>query len=69
MYSLEHLVLHRSLVFDNLARGSAPEVHFMINGHEYNMGYYLADDIYSPWATLVSGYSSPQSNNQKRFVE
>jgi hypothetical protein len=62
-------VLHRSPVFDNLARGSAPEVHFTVNGNEYNMGYYLADGIYPPWATLVSGYSSPQSNKQKRFAE
>jgi hypothetical protein len=62
-------VLHRSPVFDNLARGSAPEVHFTVNGNEYNMGYYLADGMYPPWATLVSGYSSPQSNKQKRFAE
>jgi hypothetical protein len=62
-------VLHRSLVFDNLARGCTPQVHFTVNGHEYNMGYYLVDSIYPPWATLASGYSSPESNKQKRFEE
>jgi hypothetical protein len=57
-------VLHRSPVFDNLARGSAPEVHYTVNGNDYNMGYYLADEIYPPWATLISGYSSTQMNKQ-----
>jgi hypothetical protein len=57
-------VLHRSPVFDNLAQGTAPEVNFMINRSDYSMGYYLADVIYPLWATLISGYSSPQTNKQ-----
>jgi hypothetical protein len=57
-------VLHRSVAFDNLAQGSAPEVHYTVNGNDYIMGYYLADDIYPRWATLISGYSSPQANKQ-----
>lgn len=62
-------VLHRSPIFDKLAQGTAPEVHFTVNGIDYNMGYYLADGIYPPWATLVSGYSSPQTNKQKCFAQ
>jgi hypothetical protein len=62
-------VLHRSPVFDNPARGSAPEVHFTVNGNDYNMGYYLADGIYPPWATLISDYSSPQTNKQRHFAK
>jgi hypothetical protein len=62
-------VLHRSPIFDNLARGSATEVHFTVNGNDYNMGYYLADGIYPLWATLISGYSSPQTNKQRHFVK
>jgi hypothetical protein len=61
-------VLHRSLVFDNLASGMRPAVNFNVNGRDYNMGYYLADGIYPPWATLISGISSPQSNKHKYFT-
>jgi hypothetical protein len=34
----------------------------------YNMGYYLTDDIYPPWAALISSISGPQSNKQKYFT-
>ena len=61
-------VLHRSPVFDNLARGIGPAVNFNVNGRDYNMGYYLADGIYPPWATLINGISSPQSNKHKYFT-
>jgi hypothetical protein len=36
---------------DNIAAGTAPKVHFTVNGREYDMGYYLADGIYPLWAT------------------
>jgi hypothetical protein len=62
-------VLHRSPVFNNLARGSAPEVHYTVNGNDYNMGYYLANRIYPFWTTLISGYSSPQTNKQRHFAK
>jgi hypothetical protein len=62
-------VLHRSPVFNNLARGSAPEVHYTVNGNDYNMGYYLADRIYPFWTILISGYSSPQTNKQRHFTK
>jgi hypothetical protein len=61
-------VLHRSLVFDNLASGMRPAVNFNVNGWDYNMGYYFADGIYPPWDTLISGISSPQSNKHKYFT-
>jgi hypothetical protein len=62
-------VLHRSPVFDNLAAGNAPEVQFNVNGREYNMGYYLADGIYPPWATLISGIQQPGTNKHKEFAK
>ena len=39
-------VLHRSHLFAKLAEGIAPEVYYSINGHDYTMGYYLANGIY-----------------------
>jgi hypothetical protein len=62
-------VLHRSPVFDNIAAGTAPEVHFTVNGREYDMGYYLADGIYPPWATLMSSIPAALSNKQNKFNE
>jgi hypothetical protein len=41
-------VLHRPPLFDNLARGVAPPINVIVNERNYNMGYYLADDIYPP---------------------
>jgi hypothetical protein len=51
-----------------LAEGIAPEVKYTINGHDYNMGYYLADGIYPSWATLVKSISLPMGNKRKYFA-
>jgi len=62
-------VLHRSPLFDNLAEGRAPEVNFSVNGHDYTMGYYLADGIYPTWATLVKSITLPMGNKRQYFAK
>jgi hypothetical protein len=39
-------VLHRSHLFAKLASGEGPACNYKVNGHDYTMGYYLADGIY-----------------------
>jgi hypothetical protein len=46
-------VLDRSFLFSDRAQGCALPVNYTINDHNYTMGYYLADGIYSQWATFV----------------
>jgi hypothetical protein len=38
-------VLNQSPLFKDVLQGQAPIVNFMVNRHEHNMGYYLADGI------------------------
>ncbi|CAL5439441.1 unnamed protein product [Camellia sinensis] len=61
-------VLDRSPLFSDLAQGKAPPVHYTINGHNYDMGYYLADGIYPQWATLVQTISSLQGAKRQHFA-
>ncbi|CAM8929538.1 unnamed protein product [Rhodiola kirilowii] len=60
-------VLDRSPVFDEVLQGRAPEVNYTINGHNYNMGYYLTDGIYPEWATFVKTIPRPQGDKRKLF--
>src|SRR6266498_1064162 len=62
-------VLHHSPLFAKLAEGEAPEVNYSINGHNYTMGYYIADSIYPTWATLVKIIPSPLGNKKKIFCQ
>ena len=61
-------MLERSHVFNEIAEGRAPAVHYSINDHDYTMGYYLADGIYPKWATFVKTISAPQTQKHKLFA-
>jgi hypothetical protein len=61
--------LQQSPLFAKLCEGEAPEVNFSINGHDYKMGYYLADDIYPSWVTFVRTIGQPQGNKKKYFAK
>ena len=53
-------VLEASHLFSNLAEGIASLAHYIIQGKEYDMGYYLADGIYPKWYTLVQIIHDPR---------
>ncbi|XP_028082408.1 uncharacterized protein LOC114283729 [Camellia sinensis] len=60
-------VLNRSPLFYDLTQGKVLPTNFIVNGHTYNMDYYLADGIYAPWATLVQTISSLQRAKKQHF--
>ncbi|XP_062209178.1 uncharacterized protein LOC133910957 [Phragmites australis] len=60
-------VLHRSNIFSRLTDGTAPPVSYTINGTTYDMGYYLGDEIYPEWATIVKPIPSPRGNKSVLF--
>jgi hypothetical protein len=62
-------VLHRSPIFDRLAQGEAPTVHYTIGGHNYNQGYYLADGIYPTWSTFVKTIKAPVNLKDRNFAK
>ncbi|XP_006655110.1 putative nuclease HARBI1 [Oryza brachyantha] len=62
-------VFHRSSIFARLAEGKGPQVNYKINGHDYSMGYYLADGRYPSWATFVKTILEPQGNKKKYFAK
>ncbi|XP_020188033.1 uncharacterized protein [Aegilops tauschii subsp. strangulata] len=62
-------VLQRSSVFARLVEDNCLEVNVEINGHHYNKGYYLADDIYHQWTTLVKTIPNHVGEKRKRFAK
>nr|GEV29564.1 hypothetical protein [Tanacetum cinerariifolium] len=50
-------VLDNSSLFDDLLDDLAHVVPYVVNKVEYRNGYYLADGIYSEWASLVKSFT------------
>ncbi|WZZ20739.1 hypothetical protein YC2023_122126 [Brassica napus] len=61
-------VLESSHLFSNLAQGIAPPAQYVIQGKEYNLGYYLADGIYPKWSTIVQTIQEPVGPKNKYFA-
>jgi len=61
-------VLEAYHLFANLAEDTAPPASYVSNGKPYNMGYYLADGIYSKWSTLVQTIHDPRGPKKKLFA-
>ncbi|GKB67009.1 nucleotide-binding alpha-beta plait domain-containing protein [Tanacetum coccineum] len=53
----EYLQMNNSPLFDDLLDDKAPVAPYVVNGVEFEKGYYLADDIYPQWATFVKSFT------------
>ena len=62
-------MLNGSNVFDEVLSGCAPAVQFTVTITQYNMWYYLADDIYPDFAMSVKTISMPQEEKWKLFAQ
>ncbi|KAL5165755.1 hypothetical protein HKD37_18G050829 [Glycine soja] len=63
------IMLNASNVFNEVLSGHVSAVQYIVNGTQYDMGYYLANDIYSDFATFVKTISMPQGEKRKLFVQ
>ncbi|GJY97305.1 ALP1-like protein isoform X1 [Tanacetum coccineum] len=50
-------VLDNSPLFDDLLDDKAPVAPYVVNGVEFEKGYYLADGIYPQWATFMKSFT------------
>jgi hypothetical protein len=55
-------------ISSGLASGDASSCIYTINGHDYTMGYYLADDIYISWSTFLKTIWKPKTNIEIVFA-
>ena len=62
-------ILDCSPVFQELYEDRASKCEYVVNVHEYKIGYYLLDGIYPKWATFVKTIPLPQGQKKKLFAE
>lgn len=61
-------VLEKPNLLFNLANGEAPLYHFKVNDNEYNMGYWLADEIYPALSCFVKTIPQPLMTKHQNFA-
>lgn len=54
-------VLAQSHIFEDLLHGKTLLINYEINGNQYNMGYYLADDNYPHYTIIVKSMKMPNT--------
>ncbi|GJU17986.1 reverse transcriptase domain-containing protein [Tanacetum coccineum] len=59
--------LYGSLLFVIELADTASECPFVVNGHTYRKGYYLADGIYPAWSTFVKSFSVARDEKCLQF--
>jgi len=47
--------------------GAFPSAQYVVNGHTYNLPYFLADGIYPDWTCFVKAISQPQGEKRQLF--
>ncbi|XP_047940952.1 uncharacterized protein LOC125188233 [Salvia hispanica] len=52
-------VLQSSSLFNEQCLGVGPTISFVANGNQHDMGYYLADGIYTTWLVFVKTIRCP----------
>ncbi|XP_058211662.1 uncharacterized protein LOC131323840 [Rhododendron vialii] len=62
-------VLDHAQNFDNFIHGRMPPVNYVVNGHQYTLGYYLANGIYPQWATLIQSIQHPTTVKKRLFSQ
>jgi hypothetical protein len=62
-------VLQKSSVFSAFVKGKAAPVSFTINGHMYDMGYYLAGGIYPDWSAFVKTVHHSTETKASHFAK
>jgi len=62
-------VLDRSPVFQELYEDLDPKCEYAFNDHDYNIGYFLSNEIYPKWVIFVKTTPISQGLKAKLFAE
>ncbi|KAL9681863.1 hypothetical protein QQ045_013652 [Rhodiola kirilowii] len=55
-------------LFDDEEQMQNHQIKYKVNGNDYTMGYYLVDQIYPKWATLIQTITNPVGKASQLFA-